>query len=127
VYPGLRFPLHAQAAGKAILAHLPDDRITEIIETTSLEPVTERTITDEDELRAELDRITDDGYAVDSEQLVSGVAIAAAPILVDGEPVGSVSISFPSGRLQNDDFVSTITQRLTEAADEISINYRYST
>jgi DNA-binding IclR family transcriptional regulator len=125
-YPGLRFPIHAQAAGKVILAHLPDDRIQEIVETNGLAPVTDKTITDTDRLRDELDTIVADGYAVDSEQLVAGVGIAAAPILVDGDAVGSISIACPSGRLQNQEYVDTITQRLTEAADEISINYRYS-
>lgn len=125
-YPGLRFPIHAQAAGKVILAHLPDDRIQEIVDTTGLDRVTDRTITDETALHEELDRIVADGYAVDSEQLVAGVGIAAAPILVNDDPVGSISIACPSGRLQNQEYVDTITQRLTEAADEISINYRYS-
>lgn len=125
-YPGLRFPIHAQAAGKVILAHLPDKCIQEIIKTKGLERVTDQTITDESALQEELDQIVADGYAVDSEQLVAGVGIAAAPILVDGEPVGSISIACPSGRLQNQEYVDTITQHLTEAADEISINYRYS-
>jgi DNA-binding IclR family transcriptional regulator len=126
VYPGLRFPLHAHAAGKAILAHLPDERVREIIETEGLEQVTEHTITDAEELFAELSDIADAEYAYDSDQVVIGVGIVAAPVLVEGEPVGTLSIACPTGRLKNDEYREKLIQRVTEAADEISINYRYS-
>lgn len=125
-YPGLRFPIHAQAAGKVILAHLPDERIEEIIENRGLEQVTEHTITDKRTLKDELDQIVDDGYAVDWDQLVIGVGIVARPILVEGDVVGSISIACPTGRLQNTEHREKLIQRLREAADEISINYRYS-
>lgn len=125
-YPGLRFPLHSQAAGKAIMAHLSDERIEEVLDTHGLEAVTDETITDRGALRSELERVRADGYAVDSDQQVVGVSIVARPILVEDELVGSVSIACPTGRLQNAEYRETMVQRVTEAADEISINYRYS-
>jgi DNA-binding IclR family transcriptional regulator len=125
-YPGLRFPMYAQAAGKAILAHLSEGSVADIIDARGLEPVTDQTITDVTALEQELERVRDAGYALDSEQLVAGIAIAAAPVLVEGAPVGSISIACPAGRLRDDDYVAAVTQRLTEAADEISINIRYS-
>jgi DNA-binding IclR family transcriptional regulator len=123
-YPGLRFPMHAQAAGKVILAHLPDDRVEAIVDD-GLDRITDHTITDPEELRRELAAIAADGYAVDSDQLVLGVGIVASPILVEDDLVGSVSIACPSGRLQDDEYRATTIQRVREAADEISINYRY--
>lgn len=125
-YPGLRFPLHAQAAGKVIYAHLPDDRIEELLRTQGLEAITDHTITDVDAFRDELDSIVENGYAAETDQLVLGVGLIAAPILVDNEPIGSISIATPSGRFQNKDYRERIVRRVTEAADEISINYRYS-
>ncbi|MFC6766874.1 IclR family transcriptional regulator [Natrinema soli] len=126
VYPGLRFPIHAHAAGKVILAYLSDERVREIVETNGLEQITEYTITDTDELLDELDDIADTGYAYDSDQVVVGVGIVAAPVLVDGEPVGSLSIACPTGRLKNIEYRENLVQHVTEAADEVSINYRYS-
>jgi DNA-binding IclR family transcriptional regulator len=125
-YPGLRFSIHTQAAGKVILAHLPDERVDQIIERHGLEPMTERTITDPEELRAELDRIEDNGYAVDSDQQDVGVSIIAAPVLVKGAIVGSVSIGCPTGRLQSDEYRRTRIRSVVVAADEVSLNYRYS-
>jgi len=54
---GLRTYLHIHAAGKAILAHLPDERVEAIIEQHGLSAVTEETITDIDALFEELERI----------------------------------------------------------------------
>lgn len=125
-YPGLRFPIHTQAAGKAMLAYLPDGRVEEVVAARGLEPVTEHTITDPDELRAELDRIREDGYAVDSDQQEVGVSIFAAPILVQGEIVGTVSVACPTGRLQSDDYRRSRVRSVVETADEVSLNYRYS-
>lgn len=125
-YPGLRFPLHAQAAGKVIVAHMSEDRIEEFLRTKGLEEITDYTITDEGEFLDELDRIDENGYAADSDELNLGVGLIAAPIVVDGDPIGSISIACPSGRFQNEDYRERTAQRVTEAADEISINYRYS-
>jgi PGF-pre-PGF domain-containing protein/PGF-CTERM protein len=41
-------PLHATAAGKSILAFLPEERVNEICETQGLESFTDNTITDND-------------------------------------------------------------------------------
>ncbi|MXR19354.1 IclR family transcriptional regulator [Halobacterium bonnevillei] len=125
-YPGLRFPLHAHAAGKVIVAHMSDDHVEELLRTKGLEQITDFTITDEREFLDELDRIVENGYAADSDELNLGVGLIAAPVVVDGDPIGSISIACPSGRFQNADYRDRIVQRVAEAADEISINYRYS-
>jgi len=125
-YPGLRFGIHTQAAGKVMLAHLPDDRVDAIVDAHGLEAVTEHTVTDPDELRAELNRIEADGYAVDSDQQEVGVSIVAAPVLVQGEIVGTVSIACPTGRLQDGDYRESRIRSVVETADEVSLNYRYS-
>lgn len=124
-YPGLRFAIHTQAAGKVMLAYMPGERVEEIIERHGLDPVTEHTITDPDELRDELHRIAEDGYAVDSDQQDVGVSIIAAPILVTGEILGTISIACPTGRLQNDEYRRARTRAVVETADEVSLNYRY--
>jgi len=51
---GGTLPLHASAAGKAIIAFLPGDRLDEIIKQQGLEEQTPYTITDEETLREEL-------------------------------------------------------------------------
>ncbi|MBV7697520.1 IclR family transcriptional regulator [Streptomyces sp. TRM70350] len=91
-------PLHATATGRAILAHLPKQDVEELI-TQGLERFSETTPADPEELRAELDRIRTDGYAVNRNQYRPGVCAIAAPVLdEDGTPLATVAMSMPDSR-----------------------------
>ncbi|MFJ4820387.1 IclR family transcriptional regulator [Streptomyces sp. NPDC088801] len=91
-------PLHAAAVGRAILAHLPKQDVEELI-AQGLERFTGTTPAEPDELRAELDRIRTDGYAVNRNQYRPGVCAIAAPVLdEDGAPLASVAVSMPDSR-----------------------------
>lgn len=70
---GKRSFLHAHAPGKAILAHLPQDDLDRILDYHGLPAYTRETITDADELAAELDRTRERGYAVSDGEAALGV------------------------------------------------------
>jgi len=67
--------------GKAILAQLSRDRVMEIVERHGLLKRTEQTITDPDELCAELEEIRDAGVAFDDEEYGNGLRCVAAPVM----------------------------------------------
>jgi IclR family acetate operon transcriptional repressor len=91
-------PLHATAVGQAVLAHLPKQDVEELI-TQGLERFSDTTRADPDELRAELDRIRADGYAVNRNQYRPDVCAVAAPVLDgDGSPLAAVAASMPDSR-----------------------------
>ncbi|MDX2758488.1 IclR family transcriptional regulator [Streptomyces europaeiscabiei] len=91
-------PLHATAVGRAVLAHLPKQDVEELI-AQGLESFTDTTPADPEELRAELDRIRTDGYAVNRNQYRPGVCAIAAPVLDEaGTPLASVAVSMPDSR-----------------------------
>ncbi|WP_035839457.1 IclR family transcriptional regulator [Kitasatospora azatica] len=91
-------PLHATAAGHAVLAHLPKSEVDEF-ETGMLEGYGEETITDPAELRAELHRVRDRGYAVNQNQYLQGVCAIAAPVLDgDGVALAALAVSLPDSR-----------------------------
>ncbi|MDX3548331.1 IclR family transcriptional regulator [Streptomyces europaeiscabiei] len=91
-------PLHATAVGRAVLAHLPKQDVEELI-AQGLERFTDTTPADPEELRAELDRIRTDGYAVNRNQYRPGVCAIAAPVLDEaGAPLASVAVSMPDSR-----------------------------
>lgn len=95
-------PLHATATGRAVLAHLPKQDVEELI-THGLERYSDTTPTDPDDLRAELDRIRVDGYAVNRNQYRPDVCAIAAPVLdEDGTPLATVAISMPDSRYDAD-------------------------
>ncbi|MFC6723576.1 IclR family transcriptional regulator [Halobium palmae] len=123
-YPGLHTPLHTHAAGKSILANLSESARTAIIEN-GLERMTEHTVTDPEELEAELAAIREDGYAIDADQQVVGMGVVAAPLLVDGSVLGAVAIVCPSKRLLNEPYRRELTQKVLESSDTITVNYRF--
>lgn len=126
MYPGMRTPIHTHASGKAILAHLSEARIDEIIDTHGLEQMTNETITSVSRLKNELEQIRSDGYAVDWDQQVTGMGVIAAPIIADDDILGAVGIVAPSDRIQNDPYQKQLRQKVREASSTISINYKYS-
>ncbi|WP_406320633.1 aldo/keto reductase [Streptomyces sp. NBC_00519] len=93
-------PLHATAAGNSVLAHLDKSEMDEVTAGT-LEGYGEETITDPEELRAELRRVRERGYAVNHNQYLQGVCAIAAPVL-DGEgtPLAAVAASLPDSRFE---------------------------
>lgn len=123
---GDRTELHCTASGKALLAHLPEDRIVEIIEEKGLEQKTENTITDPDELLAELEQIREQGFASSMEESVVGMHAVAAPIQLDGQVVGSISLAGPANRFVGDRFEVEIPEMVTGAANELELKLTYS-
>ena len=116
-------PLHATAVGRAVLAHLPKQDVEELI-AQGLERFTDATPADPDELRAELDRIRTDGYAVNRNQYRPGVCAIAAPVLdEDGAPLASVAVSMPDSRFDAER-VPEWSRLVAETAAEITSRRR---
>lgn len=98
--PGSRSPLHASGIGKAILAHAGPAAIEKYVTQKDLAVFTSKTIAGETALRAELEKIKQNGYAFDDEEKNDGMRCVAAPVFnFHGEAVAGISISGPSTRL----------------------------
>jgi DNA-binding IclR family transcriptional regulator len=99
-WTGQRTPLHATSSGKVLLAAMTEAEQEKVI-TGELAAYTARTITDPDDLRATLRRVTDDGYATCYEELELGLHAVAVPVYGSGNdvPVAAISASGPSYRL----------------------------
>lgn len=124
-YPGFRTPIHSHAAGKVLLANLPEDRIDKLLDVSELSAVTEHTVTDPEVLRSELDGIRSEGYAIDYGEQVVGIGFVACPIVEDNDLLGSVSVACPTGRLRRDEYREDLIRIVRAASEEISVNYRY--
>ena len=126
-YAGMRVHLHCTALGKAILAHLPEERVREIVDTRGLPSRTGTTITDEDDLLAELEEIRERGVAHDEEERVAGLRCVAAPIKnLDGNALGAISVSGPTSRMKGPRFHEEVPEDLISTANVIELNLNYS-
>jgi DNA-binding IclR family transcriptional regulator len=127
--PGLgsRIPLYAASAGKAILAELPEPELSDTIERMTFEPVTDHTITDPDELRAEIEAGRERGYFINKEELLRGThAVGVAICGPDGDVIGGLSVTGPSHRLTGERFESELPDLLLGAANELELNIAHS-
>jgi DNA-binding IclR family transcriptional regulator len=126
IYPGLRRPLHATGFGKAILAYLPATRVDEIIARHGLTTETPATITGRERLDEQLNEIRDRGFAVDDEELISGLQCVGTPILSANETVlGAVSVSQPISRADQQ-LLDEIPDQVRSTANVIELNLNHS-
>lgn len=124
---GRRNYIHQHAAGKAILAHLPDDVIEDIVDTYGLQPRTPQTITDVDELWEEIEAIRNRGYAFNFEESVEGLHAIGAPITDEDDiAIGAISISGPANRLEGTYLREELPTLLLGTVNEITINLAYA-
>jgi DNA-binding IclR family transcriptional regulator len=111
VTPGQRQPLHAGASGKLLLAHMPEQKIDEIL-ARPLVAYGPRTQTNPRRLRAECARIRRLGYAQDRGEVVPSVLAFAAPVFdTRGVVVAALSAPFldgPDARRMEEIRVATI-------------------
>lgn len=123
---GYRISLHNIAVGKAILAHLSHERVEEIVENWGLSEATENTITEKDALLTELETVRDRGYATDHEERTEGLACIAAPVLLEGDVLGAVSVSAPTRRLGRGEFDEAVIGEVESTADELALEIKYA-
>jgi IclR family pca regulon transcriptional regulator len=69
---GTRFPAHVTSVGRVMLADLPEEELDARLARTELRPLTARTLVSPGALRAELDRVRRQGYALVDQELEEG-------------------------------------------------------
>jgi DNA-binding IclR family transcriptional regulator len=120
LFVGSRLPAWSTSLGRAILAFMPEDDVAAILDRSTLEPSTEKTIVDRDRLRAELGRIRRRGYAINDGELVNGLFGIAAPVFgVSGEPIAAINLSIPHP-LEREQIESDLAPNVVAAAQSIS-------
>lgn len=119
-YP--RRNLHCSAASKAILAHLDGSQRDEILDGYQLVSRTPNTITEEEVLREELEQVRSDGYASNDEEQITGVRAVAAPIIHEETIFGAISLSAPTSRMPEDQFMKTAPEQILDVANVIEVN-----
>ncbi len=120
---GSKLPCHCSAVGKVLLTSLIDSDLDKVIEEYGLDARTRNTITDAAQLKIEIQKIRQCGYAIDNEEIEYGLKCIAAP-LRDGDDkiVAAVSISAPKERFGYEfDSLKTL---LKDNVDKISMSLK---
>lgn len=117
---GRRAPMHCSGVGKAILAYLPRQMISDILDEKGMPAHTSETITDKDAMFAELEKVKQQGYSLDLEENENGITCIAAPIFNHKKEIAAaLSISGPTMRM-TEGRLDDLKEKITEASRKIS-------
>ena len=106
-------------------AFMPKDTLTSIIELHGLPALTPNTITDEASLLQELDKVREQGYAIDDVENEEGIRCVGAPVFgYEGEPVAALSLSGPAFRMTSER-VEELSEAVRMTAARISRELGY--
>jgi DNA-binding IclR family transcriptional regulator len=93
-------PLHCSSVGKTLLAYQPRSLLGQIGRTSGFPRFTSKTFTNLASLRQDLERIREQGYALDQEETVEGMIGAAGPVFDHtGSVIAAVGVAGPAKRL----------------------------
>ena len=117
---GLHMPVHATAAGKALVAFESDEELQKRF-SGELPRFTKSTKTRPEELMKDLLEIRERGYATDYEEFEEGLRCIGSPVRdYTRKVVGAVSVSGPAHRLSDEKIAQRIGPDVERAARAIS-------
>lgn len=123
---GRKGVLYATSVGKALLALSPQEEVASYWNRTEVIAQTPQTIVDFPAFLRELERIRQEGYALDREENELGVKCVGAAIRdYTGKAVAAISVSGPAQRM-TPKVLETIGGEVQKITREISIEMGYS-
>ncbi len=120
-------PLYCTAAGRVQLAFMEPQMQTDLLSASEIKRFTDRTITDLDTLHSELNRVAQQGYAIDDQEHDAGVMEIAAPVFdSNGAIIGALSIVGPEMRLSGARLETELIPLVCLSASQFSAALGYS-
>ena len=121
VIVGTRLPAYCTAPGLAILAQLPDEEVTKILDNTELLQHTQHTVFQPAKIRTRLAAIRKAGYAHSEEEYFLGdISTAAAIVDGHGRATGAINVAVAKPRWKGEADESRIADLVITAAAAIS-------
>jgi IclR family pca regulon transcriptional regulator len=118
---GGRLPAACTASGRVLVAHEDEENRERWLARVALMAHTKRSIVDRDELRAEIDRVRKQGFAIVDQELELGLRSAAVPIIgVDGTALAALNVGVQAARVDGRSLQRELVPALKRAAAEIA-------
>ncbi len=116
-----RLPAYCTSMGKVLLAHLPRGLRESLILEMDLTKRGPRTITSRAALGAQLEDVSNEGLAIDDEELLEGSCAIAAPVREEsGDVIAAVGLVAYGGVVEVDELVTRFEGELRRTAERIS-------
>jgi DNA-binding IclR family transcriptional regulator len=102
IRPMVREPAYCTATGKVLLSALSTEEFDKYVQGVDLEPFTPQTLTSKAELRREIGRVRENGFALYNEEFVPNLCCVSIPVTDHngGAPVAAMSIAMPKMRFR---------------------------
>lgn len=118
---GARYPAHATATGRVLLAFQPEETWPGILQTIPLTALTRHTVTDRRKFRAILEEVRGKGWCIVDQELEIGLCSIATPLHDHlGTLVGAINVGVPVMRMTAKEMEEDILPRLLEISAKIS-------
>ncbi|MGQ3383176.1 IclR family transcriptional regulator [Glutamicibacter sp. TV12E] len=116
---GMRWPLHASATGKLLLAELEPEQVR-VATGNKLEKLTPSTITNFSALERELASVREQGWASTIDELEEGIISVAVPLRgAGGDLVASLAYIAPRHRVGTDKLETQKIEELLRGAQQL--------
>jgi IclR family transcriptional regulator, KDG regulon repressor len=90
-------PAYGSSIGKVLIAGQAWPKVIDLLKEQDFVPFTPNTITDLETLASELEHVRKRGYALDKEEVLTGICSVSAPIFdLDGTVIASISLVGPA-------------------------------
>jgi len=122
---GRRMRVHATSVGKAMAAHISQERLEKILADRGMEKRTAKTITTLPRLLKDLEKVRAQGYAVDDEENNMGARCVGAPVFSQSGAIeASIGLSGTTNQV-NAHTMPRILEALKDAARHVSMQLGY--
>ena len=122
LHVGSRLPAYCTSMGKVLLAGLGEEEQRAVLDRVDFDQRGPNTLTEREELLAELAHVARIGLALNNEELAYGLRSIAAPVTSgSGEVVAAINLAVHRTMLSLDALVAHLGPPLKRTADAISV------
>ncbi|AHG18437.1 IclR family transcriptional regulator [Chania multitudinisentens RB-25] len=119
---GSRLPAYATSMGLVLLSALDNQQLEEYLSRVTLEPLTGFTVTSAEALRAELEQVRRQGYAINDQQLEIGLRSIAVPMYSrKGGVVAAMNVGANAAQVSAAELRERVLPQLQRAAMELAL------
>jgi IclR family transcriptional regulator, pca regulon regulatory protein len=116
-----RLPAYCTSMGKVLLANLPGAELDELMANMTLTRRGPNTIMTKKALRFQLERVSEEGMAVNDEELARCLVSIACPVRnKDGTVVAAINLAAHSSMISSEEMEAQFLPHLLVAAEDIS-------
>lgn len=120
---GMKIPLFAGVAGKALLSQLPDHELDETLKNYRFKKYTPKTNTERRAIKKEIIKVRETGVAYDMEEYIEGLVAAAVPIKTNRDGLQAALWAVGLKQEFKERALKGITASLIKTAEEINCRF----